>query len=180
MAAYDWGPGNVQRAVSRTGYADFWELYRRNACPRETSAYVPQILAAIIMAKNPEQYGLNKLVPEPARHLRHGHRRLRDRLRLVADVTDSSVPEIVALNPALLRLSTPRDIASTCTSPPGTKDIFRTRLKDIPEDDRGTGASTSSSRARRLDRVAAPLPRRTATLASYNEVNATQADAGRR
>jgi len=30
MAAYDWGPGNVQRAVMRTGYADFWELYRRN------------------------------------------------------------------------------------------------------------------------------------------------------
>ena len=33
MAAYNWGPGNVQRAVMRTGYADFWELYRRNALP---------------------------------------------------------------------------------------------------------------------------------------------------
>ena len=36
MAAYDWGPGNVQRAVMRTGYADFWELYRRNVLPGET------------------------------------------------------------------------------------------------------------------------------------------------
>ena len=34
MAAYDWGPGNVQRAVMRTGYADFWELYRRNVLPQ--------------------------------------------------------------------------------------------------------------------------------------------------
>ncbi len=41
MAAYDWGPGNVQRAVQRTGYADFWELYRRNVLPQETKNYVP-------------------------------------------------------------------------------------------------------------------------------------------
>ena len=53
MAAYDWGPGNVQRAVQRTGYADFWELYQRNNLPQETKNYVPIILAAAIMAKNP-------------------------------------------------------------------------------------------------------------------------------
>ena len=34
MAAYDWGPGIVQKAVERTGYADFWELYHRNALPQ--------------------------------------------------------------------------------------------------------------------------------------------------
>ena len=55
MAAYDWGPGNVQKAVERTGYADFWELYRRNALPQETKNYVPIIIAAAIMAKNPQQ-----------------------------------------------------------------------------------------------------------------------------
>ena len=66
MAAYDWGPGNVQRAVMRTGYADFWELYRRNVLPGETKNYVPGIIAAIIMAKNPEQYGLDKVVPDAA------------------------------------------------------------------------------------------------------------------
>ena len=59
MAAYDWGPGNVQRAVMKTGYADFWELYKRNVLPAETKNYVPGIIAAIIMAKNPEQYGLD-------------------------------------------------------------------------------------------------------------------------
>ncbi len=58
MAAYDWGPGNIQRAVMKTGYADFWELYKRNMLPAETKNYVPGIIAAIIMAKNPQQYGL--------------------------------------------------------------------------------------------------------------------------
>ena len=64
MAAYNSGPGTVQRAVKRTGYADFWELYRRNVLPKETRNYVPIILAVTIMAKNPEQYGLATVVKE--------------------------------------------------------------------------------------------------------------------
>src|SRR6202046_3796607 len=50
MAAYDWGPGYVQRAVMRTGYADFWELYRHGVLPGGPQNYVPGIIAAIIMA----------------------------------------------------------------------------------------------------------------------------------
>jgi membrane-bound lytic murein transglycosylase D len=71
MAAYDWGPGNVQRAVSRTGYADYWELYRRNVLPAETKAYVPGIIAVMIMAKNPRG--------RRARPLRHRQHHLRHR-----------------------------------------------------------------------------------------------------
>ncbi len=90
MAAYDWGPGYVQRSVMRTGYADYWELYRRNALPQETKNYVPGIIAAIIMAKNPKQYGLEGLVPDPpvvSDTVTVGYS---VDLRLVADVTDAS------------------------------------------------------------------------------------------
>ena len=66
MAAYNSGPGTVQSAVKRTGYADFWELYRRNVLPKETRNYVPIILAVTIMAKNPAQYGLDDMAPEQA------------------------------------------------------------------------------------------------------------------
>ncbi|MGA2103408.1 MAG: lytic transglycosylase domain-containing protein, partial [Candidatus Sulfotelmatobacter sp.] len=59
MAAYNSGPGTVQAAVKRTGYADFWELYNRNVLPKETKNYVPIILAVTIMTKNPSQYGLD-------------------------------------------------------------------------------------------------------------------------
>ena len=58
MAAYNSGPGTVQHAVQRTGYADFWELYRRGVLPGETRNYVPIIVAITIMSKNPAQYGL--------------------------------------------------------------------------------------------------------------------------
>ncbi len=91
MAAYDWGPAGVQRAVQRTGYADYWELYRRNAMPAETRAYVPQILAAVIMAKNPERYGLDKLVPSPPVIYDTVPVDYAIDVRLVADVTDVSV-----------------------------------------------------------------------------------------
>ena len=52
IAAYNCGPGGVERAVERTGYADFWELRSRGAIPMETTNYVPIILAMTIMAKN--------------------------------------------------------------------------------------------------------------------------------
>ena len=69
MAAYNSGPGTVQSAVKRTGYADFWELYRRNVLPKETRNYVPIILAVTIMAKNPAQYGLDSVIKEkPVRY----------------------------------------------------------------------------------------------------------------
>ena len=117
MAAYDWGPGYVQRSVMRTGYADYWELYKRNALPQETKNYVPGIIAAIIMAKNPKQYGLEGLVPDPAIVSDTVNIEYAVDLRLVADVTNASVPEIVGLNPSLLRMTTPRDASfrSACS-----------------------------------------------------------------
>ena len=125
MAGYDWGPGNVQKAVQRTGYADFWELYRRNALPQETKNYVPIIIAAAIMAKNPEQYGLQSLTPDPPL--------VKDTvtidygvdLHLVSDVVGASVQEIADLNPSLLRMTTPSDEAFALHLPAGTKDLYQ-------------------------------------------------------
>src|SRR5262249_5165255 len=65
IAAYHCGPGCVERAVERTGYADFWELRSRRTIPIETTNYVPIILAMTIMAKNAKEYGLDGVVPDP-------------------------------------------------------------------------------------------------------------------
>src|SRR5271154_1216303 len=138
MAAYDWGPGNVQRAVMKTGYADFWELYRRGNLPAETKNYVPGIIAAIIMAKNPEQYGLDKLVPDAPVISDTVTVDYAIDLRLVADVTDSSLLGIVTLNPSLLRMTTPRDMSFDLHIPVGTRDVFTERIKEIPDDKRSS------------------------------------------
>ena len=76
MAAYDWGAGNVQRAVQKTGYADFWELYKRNNLPAETKNYVPEILAAIIIANQSHAVWLRRCDARPAGADRHGDHQL--------------------------------------------------------------------------------------------------------
>ncbi len=73
IAAYNCGPGNVERAVERTGYADFWELRNRRVLPIETTNYVPIILAITIMAKNPKAYDLDGVVPETPLEYGHNH-----------------------------------------------------------------------------------------------------------
>ncbi len=173
MAAYDWGPGAVQHAIQRTGYADFWELYRRNAMPAETRAYVPKILAAVIMAKNPERYGLDKLVPSPAVIYDTVSTSYAIDLRLVADVTNTSVPELVALNPSLLRLSTPRDISFDLHIPPGTKELYADRLKDIPEDRRGTWRFHVVRSGETLETIASALRAHADDIAETNGITST-------
>jgi membrane-bound lytic murein transglycosylase D len=168
MAAYDWGPGNVQRAVMRTGYADFWELYRRNVLPGETKNYVPGIIAAIIMAKNPEQYGLENIVPDAAVVSDSVTVDYAIDLRLVADVTNSSLPEIVALNPSLLRMTTPRDMPFDLHIPVGTLDVFATRIKDIPEDKRASWRFHVVRSGETLDGIAAAMHAHADDIAKTN------------
>ncbi|HVJ09001.1 MAG TPA: transglycosylase SLT domain-containing protein [Acidisarcina sp.] len=154
MAGYDWGPGNVQRAVQRTGYADFWELYRRNALPQETKNYVPVILAAAIMAKNPGQYGLEGVALDSATDPDTVTTNSSIDLRLVADVTEVPVQEIVALNPSLLRMSTPPDTSFDLHLPAGKKDLFEKRIAEIPEDKRRSWRYHKLAPGESLDEVA--------------------------
>ncbi len=170
MAAYNWGPGNVQRSVMRTGYADFWELYRRNVLPAATKNYVPGIIAAIIMAKNPAQYGLENVVPEAA--VVSDTVTVDDAvdLRLVADVTGASLPEIVALNPSLLRMTTPRDMPFDLHIPVGTSDIFASRLKDIPEDKRSSWRFHVVRSGETLDGIAVALHAHVRDVAEANDL----------
>jgi peptidoglycan lytic transglycosylase D len=132
MAGYDWGPGNVQRAVQRTGYADFWELYRRNNLPQETKNYVPIILAAAVMAKNPVQYGLTELNADPAVVNDTVTVNGSIDLRLVADIVNVPVQQIVGLNPSLLRMMTPPDEPYDLHLPTGSKSDFMEAIAEIP------------------------------------------------
>ncbi len=103
MAAYNCGPLNVQRAIERTGYADFWELRKRNVLPKETANYVPIILAMVIMAKNPADYDLESLESAPPLEYSTVELESPTHLALVADVTEYPVSEIQEFNPALLK-----------------------------------------------------------------------------
>ena len=133
MAGYDWGAGNVQRAVEKTGYADFWELYNRNNLPRETKNYVPEILAAIIIANNPKQYGFDDITLDPPVLTDTVTLNYSVDLRLASDLVGAPVDELIALNPSLLRLVTPPDTAFDLHLPAGTATLFAQRIAGVPE-----------------------------------------------
>src|SRR5580700_6870347 len=134
MAAYNSGPGTVQAAVKRTGYADFWELYRRNVLPKETRNYVPIILAVTIMAKNLSQYGFDDVsMDEPVAYDSVTINYPVD-LRLVADCVGATPARLQELNPSLLRLTTPREGTFELHLPVGTRHDYQTAISAIPTD----------------------------------------------
>lgn len=103
MAAYNCGPYCVERAVQRTGYADYWELRRRNALPKETRNYIPAILAMAIVSKDLEAYGLEAQEPEPPMQFETINVTAPTNIALIADAADVPVAEIRELNPSLLK-----------------------------------------------------------------------------
>ena len=133
LASYNGGPGRMQRALKTARVDNFWTLTEKSTIlPRETREYVPMILAAIVIARNPAQYGFDfeteqlrafdtVTLPRPVD------------LRRVAEWTDSSIDEIQALNPELRRWTTPiRDTKYELKVPAGTAGIVSARLTDAP------------------------------------------------
>jgi membrane-bound lytic murein transglycosylase D len=131
MAAYNCGPGNVQKGVERTGYADFWELYRRNVLPRETKNYVPIIVALTLIAKDAAHYGIQTDLDQPIPYDVVKPGRAID-LRLVAETIDVDVEILRSLNPSLLRMATPDDPSFLLHLPKGTAEKFSAEIADIP------------------------------------------------
>jgi membrane-bound lytic murein transglycosylase D len=132
MAAYNSGPGTVQAAVERTGYADFWELYRRRVLPQETKNYVPIIVAVTIMVKNPAQYGLDHIELEHPTDTESVTVNYPVDLRLVAECVDTSVSTLQELNPSLLRMTTPKEGSFDLRLPAGTKEKYQEAIASIP------------------------------------------------
>jgi membrane-bound lytic murein transglycosylase D len=142
--------------------------------PAETKNYVPGIIAAIIMAKNPEQYGLANLLPEAPVISDVVSVDYPIDLRLVADVTGSPLQEIVALNPSLLRMTTPRDMLFDLHVPVGTKDAFLDRIKEVPEDKRASWRFHVVKPGETLDGIALGLHAKPSEIATVNGISATQ------
>jgi membrane-bound lytic murein transglycosylase D len=170
MAAYDWGAGNVQRAVARTGYASFWQLYQRGELPAETKNYVPEILAAIIIANHPKQYGFDDITLDPPLVTDNVTVNYSVSLRLVSDIVNAPVAELQALNPSLLRMETPPDSTFDLHLPAGTAGIFEQRIAQIPVGRRNSWRLHVVTEGDTLASVAREYHVSAADLAAANEL----------
>jgi membrane-bound lytic murein transglycosylase D len=133
LAAYNGGPGRVSRAMKKSGVDDFWTLSSTpKYLPRETREYVPLILAAMIVGRNPAQYGFEVAAADAVNYEyeKVALPRAVD-LRRVAEWTGTTVDEIQALNPELRRWTTPIKYPDyEVKVPKGTADKLHARLAE--------------------------------------------------
>ncbi len=162
MAAYNCGPGCVDQAILRTGYADFWQLRRMNVLPRETANYVPAILAMTIIGKNAKDYGLDGLDLERPLEYETIELVSATHLSLVADAIDRPLAELKELNPAVLRSVAPAGTALHV--PKGTMPQVEAAFRAVPANRRDTwrvhkldGEDSFATLARRYNTTAALL-----------------------
>jgi membrane-bound lytic murein transglycosylase D len=136
LASYNGGPGRVQKAMKRSGRDDFWSLSASSKyLPRETRDYVPLILAAMIIARNPAQYGMS-ISPMDAPTFETVTLTGATDIRRVAEWAGVPVQAIQELNPELRRWTTPvRATDYELKVPDGTATLVNARLSEAqPEE----------------------------------------------
>jgi membrane-bound lytic murein transglycosylase D len=136
LASYNGGPGRVQRAIKRSGREDFWKLTStKKFLPRETRDYVPLILAAVIIARNPSQYEMNIVPIETPAYETVTLASAID-LRRVAEWAGTPVQTIQDLNPELRRWTTPlRATDYELKVPEGAAAIVNARMLEVAAQD---------------------------------------------
>ncbi len=135
MASYNAGEGRVMRAVRRTRTDDFWKIRNTRHLRVETRNYVPNYMAAVLIAQNPDQHGFDEIdyhapfvfdlvtVGGPAD------------LRVIAAAAGTTVEQIRELNPELKRWCTPPG-SYDVRIPKGSREEFVEAFAKVPADER--------------------------------------------
>lgn len=137
LAAYNAGEGRVSRAINKIGENDYWNLLGTRYLPRETKDYVPKYIAAITIAKQPENFGFENLrehepmeydeviIPSPTD------------IDIIAKCAETDSNTIKELNPELKRWATPINVREYMIRiPAGKKDTFLAKFDKIPPEER--------------------------------------------
>src|SRR5437588_463101 len=166
IAAYNTGEGNIDRAIQRAGAANYWQIYPYIA--QETRNYVPNILAAILIAKNPEKYGFHAIRPDAPLAYDVVNVPSATSLQLNPSLTDTSVEYLRTLNPELRRDVTPRGESYNVRVPPGRGKQFVALLKRVPSERRETAKVISIMPGEDMAAVAARTGVSVAQLQLWN------------
>ncbi|MCB1197405.1 MAG: LysM peptidoglycan-binding domain-containing protein [Deltaproteobacteria bacterium] len=133
-AGYNAGEGKISRAIKRYQTDDFWEISKYRYIKPETKNYVPKLIAAAMIAKEPEKYGFTDIVYEKPLIYDTVAAPKPVELKVIADALGISVDEIKALNPELIQDVTPPKYPNyELKIPVGLKGIFLTKYEAMPE-----------------------------------------------
>jgi len=129
MAAYNGGPGRVRRTIKKQKTTDFWKMRLR----KQTMDYVPFFMAAVVISKNPEEFGFTDIDYQPRwQYDVVAIDKCLD-FKVIAKAVGCTVDDIKELNPELLRRFTPPNIKKyKLRVPKGTKARFYAAYEKMP------------------------------------------------
>ncbi|UCF67331.1 MAG: LysM peptidoglycan-binding domain-containing protein [Acidobacteriota bacterium] len=169
LAAYNGGEGRVRRAIRRAGTKDFWTLAKRRFFRRETRNYVPAILAATLIAKNPHEFGFTNIAYEQPQPYDIVTVPTPTDLEVIARVSGADIATLRRLNPSLRRAQTPPGAPDyRVYVPAGFADGFDTKIAQVPEDER---IVKQLHRVRRGDTLSAIARRYGTTVRAIQQAN---------
>jgi membrane-bound lytic murein transglycosylase D len=174
-AAYNGGPGRIARGLTRyaddlegtTGDDRFFALADKDFLPRETREYVPQLIAAALIAKEPQRYGLQirTLAPFVYDSVRVGPA---TPLAAIAKASAATVDEIVRLNPQVLRGMTPPRDSLRVRIPQGSAASFDSVFNALPKDERVGARRVETRKGDYLETIAERYHVRTKSVLLFN------------
>ncbi len=124
-AGYNAGERRVERAIEKHNTNDFWELARYNALPRETRQYIPQLIAAAVIAKDPSRFGFGNIVYDTPVKFVEVKVPPATPLSVIAKVIAMDVDDLRAMNPEIIRGITPPDLDNYTVKLPQRTDRAR-------------------------------------------------------
>lgn len=170
IAGYNYSPAKIERRMKKYQVEEFWDLPR---LPRQTRNYVPTFIAAVHIAKNPEDYGFYIEPEQPIVYDTITVKECVD-LNVVAECVGNTFKEIKKLNPALIRWCTPPDKEFWVLNiPKGTRNLFVENYSKIPDDKKFTYIHHRIRRGETLSEIARKYGINIWEIKRFNKIRGT-------
>jgi membrane-bound lytic murein transglycosylase D len=180
-AAYNGGPGRVRRGIRRTGSTDYWDLVSARVLRSETRNYVPKLIAAAMIAKDPEAYGFTNIERQTPLAFEEVIVPDATSMDVIAEAAGVEESDIRVLNPQYLRRVTPPGRAVTVRVPPRTAAVFAANYTKVPADKRVTWLVHTVTRGQTLGQIASRYGTSVSAIrAANNNVNPRRLQVGQR
>jgi membrane-bound lytic murein transglycosylase D len=130
-AAYNAGPGTIDKALQQSGAKDFWSIKAKAQLSDETRNFVPKFVAIALIAMDPKKYGFDDIQYEMSLDYEEIELKTPMKLATLAEISESNIAVIRELNPALLRPSTPpNDVSFRVNLPVGKAAVFLAKASE--------------------------------------------------